>query len=94
MPLLTRVLVLSGLAITVLSVGWWWFTYRDVIGYDYMSFSDAGVCLVRNTDTCQLARSLCRSVHPLAVIAYWSASIWFGFAAMGASLVTGAARTA
>jgi hypothetical protein len=94
LPLATRFLVASGAIIVILSVGWWWVTYRDVIGYNYMSLPDAGVCLVSNTDICQLARSLCRSTHPLAIITYWSASIWIGVAALCGSLVTGTARNA
>jgi len=94
LPLATRLLVISGLAIVALSIGWWWVTYRDVIGYSYLSLPDAGVCLVSNTDICQLARSLCRSTHPLAVAAYWSASIWVGVAALCASLVTGSTQDA
>jgi hypothetical protein len=92
MTLLTRFLVASGLIVVALSIGWWWITYREVIGYNYLSLTSAGLCLVSNTDICQLARSLCRSTHPLAIIDYWSASIWIGTAALCASMVTATAR--
>jgi len=91
MPLASRFLVLSGTIIVLFSIGWWWLTFSDVIGYNYLSLPNAGLCLVSNTDICQLAKSLCRGVHPLAIIGYWSASIWIGVAALCASLVTGRA---
>lgn len=94
MLLVSRFLIAAGTAIILLSVGWWWLTYADVIGYDYLSLPNAGTCLVSNTDICQLAKSLCRGAHPARIIAYWSASIWVGAAMLAASLVTSPARAA
>jgi hypothetical protein len=94
MPPVSRFLVVSGAIIIVLSVGWWWLTYADVVGYHYLSLQNAGVCLVSNNDICQLAKSLCRGAHPLAIIGYWSASIWIGAAALCASLLAGVERDA
>lgn len=90
----TRLLQIFGAAVVALSLAWWWITYQDVIGYNYLSLPDASLCLVSNSDICQLARSLCRSTHPLAIIAYWSASLWIGVAALCASLATGTAGDA
>ncbi|MGJ4856479.1 hypothetical protein AB4037_17325 [Labrys sp. KB_33_2] len=94
LPLYPRILLILGVAIVTLSLLWWWITYRDVIGYNYLSLPDAGLCLVSNSDICQLAKSLCRGTHPLAIVAYWSASLWIGVAALCASLATGTARDA
>ena len=91
MTLTYRTLAFAGLAIVVLSIGWWWTTYRTVIDYNYMSLGSASTCLVSNTDMCKLARSLCSSTHPLTIIAYWSASIWIGAFALSASLFCRAA---
>ncbi|WP_448953147.1 hypothetical protein [Labrys neptuniae] len=90
MPAFTRLLSICGAVIVALSLGWWWLTYRDVVGYNYLSLPDAALCLVSNSDICQLAKSLCRDSHPLAIFAYWSASLWIGVAALCASLATGA----
>ncbi|PRH84267.1 hypothetical protein C5L14_27365 [Labrys okinawensis] len=94
LPVFTRLLQISGAVIVALSFAWWWMTYRDVIGYNYLSLPDASLCLVSNSDICQLARSLCRSTHPLAIVTYWSASLWIGVAALCASFATGPARDA
>ncbi|MBP0578509.1 hypothetical protein J8I29_04230 [Labrys sp. LIt4] len=94
LPVFTRLLQIFGAVIVALSFAWWWMTYRDVIGYNYLSLPDASLCLVSNSDICQLARSLCRSTHPLAIVTYWSASLWIGVAALCASLATGTARDA
>ncbi|MDQ0394209.1 hypothetical protein [Labrys monachus] len=90
----SRFLVISGATVVVFSVGWWWLTYADVIRYAYLSPPNAGLCLVSNSDICQLAKSLCRGAHPFAIIGYRSASIWIGAALLCASLVTATARDA
>ena len=90
MSVLAGVLVLAGAAVTSLSVAWWWVTYRDAIGYDYLSAPSAGVCLVSETTICHLARSICRGAHPRDIIEYWSPSFWLGAAALFLSLMAGA----
>jgi len=77
---------ISALAI-VASVGWWWSTYGDVIHYNYISASEASVCLFGDSDICRLARALCRGVHPAVVIAYSAATLWIGVGALSASLM-------
>jgi hypothetical protein len=69
------------------SVGWWWLTYRDVIGYSYISASEASVCLIGDSDICRLARALCRGAHPLTLINYRAAAFWVGVAAASSSLM-------
>ncbi|MGA2793980.1 MAG: hypothetical protein ABSE69_10670 [Roseiarcus sp.] len=90
MQRLTRVLILFGVAATGLSVAWWWLTYRDVVGYAYLSAPNAGLCLVGESTICKLARSICRGAHPLDILEYWSPSFWLGVAALSLSLITGA----
>jgi len=80
-------LVLGGLVVLG-SAGWWWVTYSDVIRYNYISASEASLCLVGDSAICHLARTLCRSAHPIAVTAYRAATIWVGLASLSASLMT------
>ena len=69
----------DGFATLVLAVAWWWFTYREVIGYGYLPASQAGYCLVGETDVCALARAICRGAHPLDIASYSSIGLWIGF---------------
>ena len=93
MSLTMRALFAVGIASLAIALGWWWLTYRDVVGYAYMSVAEASVCLVGDSDICRLARALCRGAHPLVLIDYWAATFWIGIAALSASL-TGAWRRA
>ena len=81
------ILALTGLAIVFASVGWWWLTYEEVIRYDYIGLAEAGACLVSETSICHLARALCRSTHPLALIDYRSQVLWLGLAVLSSSLL-------
>jgi len=91
---MTRVaqFVLSlGVLVVAAAVGWWWLTFRDVISYDYISAREAAFCLLDRSDVCDLARSLCRGAHPLALASYWWGSFWIGLLLTSTSLaVTGA----
>lgn len=85
-------LVALGVLAVAGSVGWWWLTYGDVIRYDYISAGQAGVCLVGNSEICQLARALCRGAHPTVVIAYRASMFWVGVTAVSASLIVSGGR--
>ncbi|MDQ0471984.1 hypothetical protein [Labrys wisconsinensis] len=91
---MTRALFAAGALILLGAVGWWWLTYRDVVGYAYMDLSAAGACLVGDSDTCRLARALCRGAHPLALAAYRAAAFWAGIALLSAGLTAGVRRRA
>jgi hypothetical protein len=56
---LTPVLVAFGSATVVAAVAWWWITYGEVVGYGYLSWREAGGCLVQSSDICSLAKALC-----------------------------------
>jgi hypothetical protein len=84
---LGRLLIPAGAAALVLAVGWWWLTYREVIGYGYLPASQAGYCLVGETDVCALARALCRGAHPLDIATYSSVGLWLGFIVLCVGLV-------
>ena len=81
------VLLAAGAATLAGSLGWWWLTYRDVIGYSYISASEASICLVGDSDICRLARTLCRGAHPLTLANYRAAAFWIGVAAASSSLM-------
>jgi hypothetical protein len=82
-----RLLIPAGAAGLVLAVAWWWLTYRDVIGFGYLPASEAGYCLVGETDICALARALCRGTHPLDIASYSSIGLWVGFLVLCVGLI-------
>jgi hypothetical protein len=84
----TPALLSIGGAILVAALAWWWITYGYVVGYGYLSWRDAGVCLVGNSDICALAKALCFGAHPRLLIAYWSSAFWIGLVVLSASLFT------
>jgi hypothetical protein len=84
---LGRLLIPAGGAALVLAVAWWWLTYRDVIGYGYLPPSQAGYCLVGETDACALARDLYRAAHPLDLREYSSIGLWLAFLVLCTGLI-------
>ncbi len=90
--LLSRALLIFGALATAFAIVWWWVSFREVYQNDYISFIDASACLVQDSTICRLATSLCRSHHPLAILAYSSNALWIGVAALCASLMTRAAK--
>lgn len=86
--LATSAVILAG------AIGWWWLTYRDVIGYSYISAREASSCLIGDSDICRLARALCRGAHPLTIINYRAWAFWAALAALSSSLMTLARRGA
>jgi hypothetical protein len=84
----TPTLLAIGAATLAAAFGWWWITYREVIGYGYLSWREAGGCLVGSSDICTLAKALCRGAHPRLIVAYWSSAFWIGLAALSVSFLT------
>jgi hypothetical protein len=82
-----RLLIPAGLAGLILALAWWWLTYREVVGYGYLRASEAGYCLVGETDICALARALCRGTHPLDIVDYSSIGLWLAFLVLCVGLV-------
>lgn len=82
-PLLLAV----GGAVVAAAIVWWWITYGEVVNYGYLSWREAGHCLVRNSDICSLAAALCLGSHPRLLVAYWSSALWLGLIAVSASLL-------
>jgi hypothetical protein len=85
---ITPPLVSMDVAILLAALAWWRITYGKVVGTDYLSWGDAGVCLVGNADICALAKSLCLGAQPRQLAAYWSSAFWIGFAVLSGGLLT------
>ena len=74
--------------------GWWWRTFGEVVRYGYLSWSEAGRCLVSDDDICSLAKALCLGAHPRDFYAYGSAAFWIAALVASASLFLGLMRPA
>ena len=82
-------LLLAGGAVTVAAaLVWWWATFGDVVQFGYLSWREAGRCLVRDSDICTLAKALCLGAHPRTLTAYWTSAFWLGFGVLSLSLLT------
>lgn len=87
----TGLLVVSAL-ITAGALVWWWRTFGEVVGYGYLSWTEAGRCLVSDSDICTLAKALCSGTHPRDFLAYWTSAFWVGFALFSLSLFLNRSR--
>ena len=65
---------------------WWWWTFDFVVGNGYMPWSEAGICLVRDSDICALAKALCFGSHPRVFASYQATAFWIGAALLSTSL--------
>jgi hypothetical protein len=79
------VTALAALALAA-ALGWWWRTYGEVVSYGYLSWTEAGRCLVSDNDICSLARALCLGAHPRTFVAYASVAFWIALALLSAAL--------
>ena len=85
---LSKLLLALGAAVLVAAIGWWWMTFGDVVTYGYLSWTEAGRCLVRDSDICTLAQMLCLGSHPRSLVAYWTSAFWLGLSIVSVSLLT------
>ena len=85
---LTPALLALGGATILTAIAWWWITFGEVIRFGYLSWHEAGGCLVKNSDICSLAKALCLGSHPRLLVAYWASVFWLGIIALSASLIT------
>lgn len=83
-----------GLLVTVAAVVWWWRTFGEVVDYGYLSWPEAGRCLLHDSDICTLAKALCLGSHPRIFLTYWTSAFWSGLALLSMSLLLGHARKA
>jgi hypothetical protein len=85
---LTPALLALGSATVLGAIAWWWITFGEVARFGYLSWREAGGCLVQNSDICSLAKALCLGSHPRFLIAYWASVFWLGVVVLSASLLT------
>ena len=64
---LPKLMLAAGAVTLAAALVWWWSTFGDVVQYGYLSWSEAGRCLVRDSDICALAKVLCLGSHPRSV---------------------------
>jgi hypothetical protein len=83
--------VISSLGLAA-ALFWWWWTFDYVVVNGYMPWSEAGVCLVRDSDICALAKALCIGSHPRAFISYGATAFWIGASLLSMSLWLSAVR--
>lgn len=80
---------LLGIGVVALGLagGWWWLTYGEVIGFDYIGWREAGRCMIGDSDICRLARALCRGSHPRLVADYAAPAFWLALAPFSFALL-------
>jgi len=80
-------LIAGGSAAIFLAVGWWWLSYRDIIGQGCITGHEAGYCVVGETEVCARARALCGRHHPPGITYHASIGLWLGMLALCTGLV-------
>jgi hypothetical protein len=88
----SRALLAAGAAIVVAALIWWWTTFGDVVRYGYLSWREAGRCLVSDSDICALAKVLCLGAHPRILAAYWTSAFWIGLGVLSFAVLTPSLR--
>lgn len=89
MSRLGRALGVGGCVTIAAAIAWWWITFGEVVTYGYLTWGEAGNCLLHGSDICSLATALCLGSHPRLLIAYWSSTLWIGLMAISASPLLG-----
>ncbi|HCL64982.1 MAG TPA: hypothetical protein DIC56_09125 [Rhizobium sp.] len=82
-----------GLAVTALSVGWWWLIFGTVVESGYITHVQAASCLAGASPLCNLAQALCTNDHLFGIRWYAPEAFWAGAALLIAALVHLAIRT-
>jgi len=84
----SKLLLAGGTAVLVAAIGWWWMTFGDVVAYRYLSWTEAGRCLIHDSDICSLAKMLCLGSHPRSLVTYWTSAFWLGLGIVSIGLLT------
>jgi len=79
-------LLAAGSFTIIAAIAWWWITYGEVVTFGYLSWTEAGGCLVQSSDVCSLAKALCLGSHPRILVAYWASAFWLGAIVLSSSL--------
>jgi hypothetical protein len=78
----------AGVGLLLLAAGWWAIVFSTVVINGYLTLPQAAVCLVFETDACEMAMSLCivRNRHLLEMTEYSPNLLWVGLALLFAQL--------
>jgi hypothetical protein len=85
--------LIAGAIVSVAAIFWWWGTYYQVVGFGYLSWPEAGKCLIGDSTICTLAKALCLGSHPREFVSYASSVLWGGVALLSIGLVLAPSRT-
>lgn len=77
------VAALGGL-LAVLSLGWWWLIFSQVVKNEYLTFGQAVTCIAGATDLCSLAQALCSNDHLYGIRWYAPEAFWAAAAVLAA----------
>jgi hypothetical protein len=87
-----RALIGLGALVVFAALWWWWRTFGEVVGFGYLSWPEAGRCLVGDSTICSLAKALCLGSHPREFVAYWSSAFWCGIALLSCGAIVSSGR--
>lgn len=89
-----RLLELAGGLLVLSAVAWWALVFRTVVAYDYLSLTQATVCLGLSNGICELAMSLCSAKirHWLDIKWYSPNLLWVGLTLVFAGLTFSSRR--
>lgn len=90
-PRLVPALEILGAALVAVAVAWWAVVYGQVIANTGMAPHRTFACLLRTSDLCSLAMSLCSEWHILGIRRYSAELFWSGAAVIAAALLAGSA---
>ncbi|WP_331376070.1 hypothetical protein [Sinorhizobium chiapasense] len=76
----------------VLSLGWWWLVFGNVVASGYISSAQAATCLAADTDLCRLAQALCTNSHVFEIRWYAPEVLWAAAALLVLALIQSGAR--
>ena len=83
----SRAFLVAGGMTLASALVWWWSTFNQVVWYGYISWFEAGRCLVGDSDLCALARKLCLGAHPSAYTPYAAKAFWIASALLSSSAI-------
>lgn len=89
---LVPALDILGAALVGIAVAWWAVVYGQVIANTGMAAHRTLPCLLRTSDLCSLAMSLCTDRHFLGIERYSAELLWLGAGIICISLFLGQRR--
>lgn len=64
------------ITLLLLSLGWWWLVFGNVVENGYITTAQAATCLAAETDLCRLAQALCSNEHFFEIRSYAPETLW------------------